>query len=152
MTMDFPFPQLTGDIHVNTYLDVDGDRNTVLEINRHWYIQPHWWVDGAGATDLGGTWHVSVIVESMGRGVEKTLKTVDIPITDLAPLPRAHTLEYHPWIHIPSRLENVDESIPEDGAYKLVILVTYTNQFGTHGRMAGFVEGPLLQFYHFEDR
>lgn len=151
MTMDFPFEELSGNLDVLAFRDQDEDPNTVLEIERHWYVRPHWFVDGPGAKDLGGTWHLAIIVESIGAGVERTLKTIDIPITQLGPGPVTHPLEYRPWIHIPSRVEDPDHAIMQDGLYRLAAVLTYTNEFGHHGRMAGYIEGPLLQFYHFED-
>lgn len=139
---DMPFTELTGGIHVHTYQDPDTDPNSVLEINEPWTVKPHWWIKGPGFQDLAGTWHLKIIVESMGAGVEKTLLEQDYPFTV--------TGDYQPTIVIPSRLMDPNHSIPDDGAYKLVLLLTYTNVFGRHGRMAGFAEGPILQFYHFE--
>ncbi len=150
MSMDFALTQLSGDIAVLTYQDMDQDPNPVLEIDRDWYVQAHWWIDGTAAYYLGGTWHIAVNIESMGPGVEKTLATVDVPVTALGPGPITHRLEYRPWIHIPSRLQDPDNSIPTDGVYKLVVVLTYTTAFGQHGRIAGFNEGPMLEFYHFD--
>lgn len=154
MPIDFALPpaQLRGDIAVLTSVeaDPDVDPNTVLEIDREWYLRPHWWVDGTAAYYLGGTWHLEVNVESMGPGVEKTLATIDIPTTALGPGPITHRLEYKPVIRIPSRHEDPLHSIPQDGAYKLVVVLTYTTPFNQHGRIAGFTDGPMLQFYHFD--
>lgn len=152
MTMDFALPatQLNGDLDVLTTQDLDDDPNTVLEIDRAWYVQPHWYVDGTAAYYLGGMWNIAVNVESMGGGFEGTLVRMSIPTTALGPGPITHRLEYRPRIRIPSRLEDPDHAIPRDGEYKLVVSLTYTTPHNQHGRIAGFIEGPMLQFYHFD--
>jgi hypothetical protein len=148
MAFDFPIPGLTGDVDILTHQDPDPDPNTVLEIQDQWMVRAHWWIQGPIVPFMAGTWHVSVIVESMGKAGEKTLKTVDVPFTPPVGNPRHYLVD----IPIPSYLTEPDpeKAITEDGVYQLVVVITYTTPGGQVGRMAGFNEGPLLQFYHFE--
>jgi len=103
---------------------MDQDRNTVLEIDRAWYVQPHWYVDGTAAYYLGGTWNIVVKVESMGEEQEGVLVRTSIPTTYPGTRTINHRLEYRPWIRIPSRLEDPDRAIRTDGEYKLIVALT----------------------------
>lgn len=155
MPMDFPVPPaiLSGDLMAAVHFDPDSDPNPVLEIDRDWWVRARWFVNGAFAPFLGGTWHVQVIVESMGTGDEKTLATETYPVTAVDNIPSiTEPLEYSKWIHIPSHLMDPDptKSIQNEGVYKLVLLLTYRTPSNLVGRIAGFVEGPLVQFYHFQ--
>lgn len=155
MSMDFPIGfGLTGDIKALTHSDPVAPPNTVLEIDREWFVNVQWYVDGAAASFLGGQWQVSVIVESMGIGDEKTLVSESYLTTDTSDIPgEMHSLEYNKEIRIPPRAEvplDPIRAIQAEGVYKLIVLVTYLTPFNQHGRIAGFAEGPVLQFYHFD--
>lgn len=149
MAMDFPFPPalLSGEILATTHFDPDQDRNNVLEIDRHWFVKAQWYLEGPIASYLGGTFHVQVVVEGIGRGDEETLATVDVPTSSGYMV--GDQLMFSQWIHIPSRLENPNPNkvINRPGVYKLVLVLTYTRPTGKTGRIAGFTEGPMIQFY-----
>jgi len=142
--MDFkPSLGATGDIDVFTTQDPDVDPNTVLEIDQDWKVKMHWFVDSLNfAFIAGGTWHVVVNIESMGGGEEKTLATLDVLGTDLfVNPPVGNRLEYEKEITIPKRDPLVTppaQTINDEGIYKLVLVLTYSNPLGAIDRIAGF--------------
>lgn len=134
---------LSGEILDVAVYDQDMDPNHVLQDNLEWYIRIKWQVSGLCAPGLGGDWNIRVNLESMGTGFEGTLKTQVVPVSDVAP---AATRIYETTIKLPKA-----ESIPGliAGTYKLVLVITHTNTGGgvtKRTRMAGFYEGPLLDF------
>jgi hypothetical protein len=86
-----------------------------------------------------GTFDVDLYLESQGRGREFDL---DGPTQTLDP----SKTSYHAEITIPR-----DTIVPATGEtdipYKLTVTVTYKDQLGHPGPIAGFVELPLVQFY-----
>lgn len=151
MPMDFPklTTGLKGDMDMLACQDMDGDPNSVLEIDRDWYVQPHWYVDGDAAPFLGGTWHIQIKVESIAGGDEKIVARLDLPVGATGPGPLTHALEYRPWIRVPGLDSHEPDAIQVEGVYMVVAVLTYTTPNNRVGRIAGFHEGTLLQFYHF---
>lgn len=143
----------TGNIDVFTVQDPDVDPNTVLEIDADWKVRAHWFVDSPNfAYIAGGTWHLAVNIESMGQGQEKTLANLDVAGNDLLVNPPVgNRLEYQKEITIPKRgpLTPPALSINDEGIYKLVLVLTYSNPLNMVDRIAGFHEGLMIQFYDF---
>lgn len=144
----------TGDINVFTVQDPDVDPNTVLEIDQDWKVKATWFVDSPNfAYIAGGVWHLAINIESMGQGQEKTLANVDVAgnaPTSFNPL-TGH-MEYEKVVTIPKRDPLVTPpalTINQEGIYKLVLVLTYTNALGLVDRIAGFHEGLMVQFYDF---
>lgn len=141
----------TGDVDVITVQDPDEDANSVMEIEKPWAAEVHWYVDGGLAYLLAGAdWHVKLIVESMGTGQENTLADVTVPGSSA--MATLTGIEYRQSIDIPARDLANPQTIQEEGVYKLVTIVTHDKPFpaGTKDRVAGFNEGLMLQFYKFD--
>jgi hypothetical protein len=112
--------------------------STIIQTDDAWNIRVDWSVDGGFAPFLGGDWHVSVFVESIGPGFEGQVGgPVDVPVADAppAPLPR----EY-------SATVGVAAGDLAAGTYKVVTLLNYDNG-GFPQEMAAFQEGPVVQLY-----
>jgi hypothetical protein len=133
---------LSGEILEVEVYDADMDPNYVLQDNLEWNVRIKWQVSGLCAPGLGGDWHIRVILESMGAGFEGIVKEQAEPVSSAAP---AATRTYDVTIKLPK-----PEDVPlTDGTYKLVLVINHTNTgagITKRTRMAGFYEGPLLEF------
>ncbi|MBI5302186.1 MAG: hypothetical protein HY868_08620 [Chloroflexi bacterium] len=125
-------------------IDADQDPNRVLEYNRDWFIKVDWTLTGkdqSGRQDvgsLGGEWSISAVAESIGPGQEAVLDTQTVPLSNQpATSPRSYTTT----LTVPAQKL-------EPGAYKLTVLVNYSN-LGVPKRMAAFAEGPVIQIFKF---
>ncbi len=134
---------LDGNI-TGTMLDLDGDPNEVIDRNAPSTLQVTFQVTGAWAWLLWGTWHVKAVAESIGPGPEFVVGTKDIPLTLVAPVT---SRTWNVQIPVPPG------SVPQDGAYKIVVLLTHSVELATtpptsdRTRMAGFYEIPMVEFY-----
>jgi hypothetical protein len=134
---------LSGEILEVDVYDSDMDPNHVLQDSLEWYVRIKWQVKGLVAPGLGGDWNIRVNLESMGEGFEGTVKNEIVPVSTA---PIATTRTYDATITLP-KVENLPNFIA--GTYKLVLVITHTNTGAAitkRTRMAGFYEGPLLDF------
>jgi hypothetical protein len=136
---------LTGSLYggIDAYItEVDSVApTTILEADKDFKVHVKWWLDGPLTAYVCGEWCVSIFLESIGPGPELRLpaQPVEIP---LDPCPGRN--DYAAWIVIPANTIKPEEcAVP----YKLVTTVTYRSPKHKPGPMAGFVEGPILQFY-----
>lgn len=120
-----------------TIIDPDGSPNLVLERTRSFSIKVDWTIQGIIAPGLGGDWQLRAFVESIGPGPEMAIGTANLPLSSVPPAP---TRNYTTTMNVPAN------SVPQDGTYKLTMVLTHTNM-GIPDHMAGFVEGPVIQFY-----
>ena len=132
---------LSGDI-TGYVSEVDSvDPVTIIDVNKDFKVHINWALEGAFTPFICGSWCVNVFLESIGDGPELNLPAapVDVPLN-----PEPGRNEYSAWQLIPARTIKPEHcSVP----YKLVSTVTYRTVKGRPGPMAGFVEGPILQFY-----
>jgi hypothetical protein len=136
---------LTGHIHSIEVFDQDNTPNYILELDRPWKVTIRWGLtSNAPATDpvdvLAGTWNVNLIVESMGIGPERTISTEDVALGD-AIFVSAARCEWEHTFELPVN------TIRTEAVYKLITLITYRNASGHRRAMAGFQEGPLVNFF-----
>jgi hypothetical protein len=148
-------PKLSGDVLAFTFQDPDIDPNAVLDIDHDWKIRVEWHVLGAGANNLAGAdWHIKVNIESMGPQEEKTLENVIVPGTAYLPISTANHVHYAKEITVQARdkTQPLPDRVNEEGVYRLVVILTHDKVGGFPGpdRVAGFREGPMLQFYAFQ--
>jgi hypothetical protein len=134
---------MTGDIGMQV-LDLDGDPNLVLPVNRDWKIRVDWKLQGTDQNgnqtvgSLGGDWKIRAYAESVGPGDEKKIADVTVPLNSQPPTsPRNY-----------ATLLNIPANTLEPGPYKIVVLVNYSN-LGMPKRMAAFAEGPVVEIYEF---
>ena len=134
---------LSGEILEVTALDPDLDPNQVLQDDQEWSVKAKWQVSGLCAPGLGGDWKILVKLESIGEGFEGIAQTKDVPVSDVAP---GATRTYETTITMPKPID-----LPGfiAGTYKMVLVITHSNTGGgvtKRTRMAGFNDGPLLEF------
>lgn len=128
----------TGSITAFAVLDPAGLQPTiVIRTTDTWHVRINWRIDGIVANALAGTWRVAAFLESIGAGFEGQIgPTVNINLNVDPVAPR----EYSALITVPP-------GTPA-GTYKLVVTVNYLELGGTPGFMAGYEEGPVLQFFN----
>jgi hypothetical protein len=112
----------------------------ILEADKDFDVHINWSLSGLGTPFIAGNWHVHVFLESIGNAPELNLPTVPV-IIPLAPAPGVNA--YNTVVRVPANTIVPVDSVP----YKLVVTVTYSTVLNRPGPMAGFVEGPMLQFY-----
>ena len=128
---------LTGLITGFEVLDPDLNPNRVLQSDLDWSIKVDWNISGLIAGGLGGVWQVRAYAESIGGGFEGQVGA-DV-LVDLSAAPATASRSYTATV-------DVSAGFLPDGAYKLVVLINYTNG-GLPQQMAAFVEGPVVQMY-----
>jgi hypothetical protein len=113
--------------------------STVMHINQAFNIDIQWDVTGALANAIGGWWDLHAYLEKMGTGPDLDLTDQADHIIELQAGPIPH--HYHRQFDVPVA------KVTNEGAYKLFVTVTYRNRMNVPDQMAGYWEGPILQFY-----
>lgn len=114
--------------------------STIISLQDPWKLEVSWQLHGMLVGNMGGTWHVRAYVESIGPGPEILIAKWDGPITGQN--------QYNiPFIIQPAALQPPPPDRIEEGAYKLVVVVTSTNLQGGPSPFAGYEEGPVIQFF-----
>jgi hypothetical protein len=116
---------------------------TIIRTNQAWAVQVNWQTTGLATGMISGTWHLHAYLESLGPGDDLNLidpNDLNIPLT-----PGSSPVNYSARLDVPANTVVA----PHSGTlYKLVVTLTYVEPGGNPGPMAGFVEGPVLQFYN----
>jgi hypothetical protein len=112
----------------------------VIRIDSDWSVLVAWEFIGHLTKLISGHWCLTVLLESMGPGPELKLPAYAQEI----PLDPCGDGQYE------FRVNVEDHTVPTEACstpYKLVVAITYFNQCGKPGPIAGFYEGPIVQFY-----
>jgi hypothetical protein len=142
---DFEAIKFTDGALTATMYDVDDDPNRVIEKEKRSYVKVEWNLVTSDPWVLNNTtFHIHVVAELIGSGEVTELATADVPVT-------TPSLS---WVKDLDITPAVPPAPPiEDGAYKLVVLLTHTAPYPTGDkktRLAGFYEIPMIQFYSHE--
>ncbi|MDX2039654.1 MAG: hypothetical protein SF097_00310 [Acidobacteriota bacterium] len=132
-------PALSGTIEADVYEQGGVAPTTIIDYDQEWGVKIKWQLSGSLVPFICGSWCVSLYFESMGAGPEFDLH-------------RTHTLELNPC---GSGKYDYDFRVPRGTIrkehcgrpYKVVAAVTFVTKCGKPGPMAGYVEGPMIQFY-----
>ncbi len=111
---------------------------TILRTDQSWDVLVQWKTSGPITGWVAGKWDLHLYLESMGPGDEVEITDPNEHEVPLMPGPSPVLYEYHP---------DVKAGIVVPGAYKLVFTVRYIEASGNPGQMAGYWEGPIIQFY-----
>ena len=122
-----------------TVIELGGQEpQTVIRDNQGWNITVRWQEQGLAV--IPGNWIVDAYVESIGPGEELH---VGQATSAFAGLFSNHS------VTIPVGPNDVPVAPGQQTTpYKLVITLTADDNSGARYAMAGFQEGPILQFYH----
>jgi len=129
----------TGSISAVAVLDPLGLQPTIIiRTTDIWHVSISWQIAGIVADALAGTWRVSAFLESMGAGFEGQVgfQTINLDIDPTTPRDYTALLTVNPAV----------QPVPA-GTYKLVVTVNYLTPANQPGFMAGYQEGPILQFF-----
>ena len=121
---------LSGTLNSLQVFDSGPNPNTVIRRSEAWSVRLDWAISGGIAPALGGDWEVKVLLEGQ-------IATASIPVASAAP---AFNRNYTTTLNI------AGGAVPTDGVYKLVVAILHRN-LGVPTRMAGFEEGPFVEFY-----
>jgi hypothetical protein len=131
------------------------DESSIIRTDRDWKITLDWQLAGtlleSRHFNFTGQWHVQAFLEAFGEDKPNTggkqdydLKEVEIDVrkkddTTGVDLPS-------PWDYSVSRSVNAGDVAP--GLYRLAVALTYKDENGDPGPMAGFIEVPgMIQVY-----
>jgi len=141
MTIQFPNTALTGHFSASVH-EVGGTAPaTVLDTTVPWEVRFQWSIYGGSlAAMLAGQWCLRVRLESIGPGAEFLLPVAGPQLVPFNPA----VSNYTAVISVPAG------TVPAspDAIYKVVACLTTRNALGAPGPIAGYVEGPILQFFN----
>ena len=136
-------PLLYGDISARLY-EKDGVKpTTIIRTDQAWGVKVDWFLQGSLTEYICGYWCVRVSLESIGEGPEKSWESKHIRLNPCGDGTYSYDFKFKPG------------DITADFCstpYKLVVTVTYISDCYRPGPIAGFVELPIVQFYHAEGR
>lgn len=119
----------------------------IIRTDQEAHVHLHWHTTGSLVPLLQGYWHVDLYLERMGPGPDLRVPVgppegIDVPLTP-GPSPQVYNVN----IDIsPSALPIPTVDHPQN--YMLITTITYKFcKDRGFGLMAGFVEGPMVQFY-----
>jgi hypothetical protein len=151
-------PYLNGTIGAKVWEEGEAPSH-ILDINDDWHVEVEWTMQGPLQRFICGSWAVDVYMESIGKGPE-------FELPDIENIPMNKTGQYSARLDLPAKFIKThveswwEEYFKEhelgpgeeetDIVYKMVCTVTYRDQYGQPGPIAGFVDMPMLQFYKAE--
>jgi hypothetical protein len=134
-------PSLYGDVSAAIY-EKDGVKpKTIIRTDQEWGVRVYWELKGSLAEYICGSWCVRVCLESIGKGPERNWEYKGIRLDPCGKGEYRYDFKFKP-----------DEITADfcSTPYKLVVTVTYISECHKPGPIAGFVELPIVQFYHGE--
>jgi hypothetical protein len=127
-----------------TVLDPNGRTPaTIIRNTDAWQLQVDINLTGLVVPFLGGTFHVQPYIEALGANQEGQLVSEQVqPLVGLS----NYSLTFN--IQNAASYPIVPGGVQLDpGPYRLTLVLTYTDLLNNPGEIAGFVEGPIIQFY-----
>jgi len=130
---------LGGEIYAEVYEVGGASPTAIIRTDQEWGVKMHWDLKGSLTEYICGEWCVHLFLESMGPGPELKLDARrEIPLN-----PCGDGEYYYDFRVKPGVVTGKHCSTP----YKVVVTVTYLTACHKPGPIAGFVEGPIVQFY-----
>jgi hypothetical protein len=112
--------------------------SNLIRTDQEWAVRLHWTTHGDLAPILDGLWKVQILMEAIG--VAEYQLPVQYRLRDV-PFDQHSYHEYDITLTIP-------KGIVPAGVYKLVVVVSLVGKTtGVPAPVAGFSEGPLLNFF-----
>lgn len=127
----------------------------IIRADQAWRVHIEWRTIGLAAAAMAGKFHVSAYLESIGPGADLKLpikpgpdeETVDLLSGTLSALPAPNFFQRQYAVDVNVPAGQVPTDAGRSRPYKLVVAITYTEPSNAPGPMAGFLEGPILQFF-----
>ena len=121
--------------------------STIIQRDHNWAVKVDWQISGSAVKTMNsGQWLVKVFIDSIGPGFEGQVgATVAVPVLGPPPAnpPGSASRAYTATINAPP-----PNTVPGQiaGTYKLTTVVNHVDA-GVQMEIAGFQEGPVIQFY-----
>jgi hypothetical protein len=135
-----PDPALTGSISCDVYEEGGVEPTCIIQYDQAWGVKIQWKIEGPLTKFICGTWCVSLHFESIGEGAEFNLT---VPHDEIALDPCGNGQYWYDF-KVPKGTIKKEHC---GSLYKVVASVTYKTVCKKPGPMAGFCEGPTIQFY-----
>lgn len=129
--------------------------SSIIRTDRKWQVKLEWRLDGTLLTsphwNFTGTWHVQAFLEAFGEDKpagsgEKRDYDLKEVTTDVRKKDASGADAATPWDY--TAMTEIDAGKVNPGLYRLAVALTYTDENGDPGPMAGFVEVPgMIQIY-----
>ena len=144
-------PALAGGIEAEVY-EADGKTNSIIRADQDWEVRIKWYLEGTLVPFICGYWCVSLYFESMGspKGPDHNEDEFDLRADHSIKLDPClkPDKDGHVWYYYNFKVPKGTIKPGHCGRpYKVVSAVTYETVCDRPGPMAGFVEGPMVQFY-----
>ena len=137
-----PSSGLHGSIQATVHEHGGTAPTNIIRTDQAWGVNLAWQIHGPLVPMICGWWCLHIFMESIGPGPEFALPDPGPEI--LIPVDHINgNYSYH--FDVPAGRVTADHC---GTPYKVVVAITYKTQYGTPGPLAGFVEGPMLQFYN----
>ncbi len=134
-------PPLKGTIDATVHEHGGVEPLNIIRTDQEWAVQLKWQLEGTLVPFIAGKWQIHLYLESVGPGPELRLPQGNIEVE--VPLNKKNG-QYEYESRVPPGAVTTEHTTT---LYKVVAAVTYITPYGDPGPMAGFVEGPMLQFY-----
>ncbi len=126
-----------------TVLDPNGvPPGNIIRTSDNWNVKVQWTLKGTGAAFVtkDERWLLRIFVESIGPGPE-ALVPPGVTVNAKGGMDQAYDYMF-------TFPPNADMARPDySGVYKLIVVLTLTDDDGHPLPIAGFFEGPVIQFY-----
>jgi hypothetical protein len=144
-------PALEGGISAYVFEEGGVAPTNIIRTDQNWGVKIEWFLKGSLVPFICGYWCVSLHFESMGSPIgpdfnedEFDLKTYELKLDPCKKLDEYGRAVYDYEFKVPAYTIKPEHC---GRPYKVVTSVTYKTICNKPGPMAGFVEGPMIQFY-----
>jgi hypothetical protein len=133
---------LGGYLEASIFEQAPENVTNIIRIDQDWGVVFKWGLEGSLKRMICGEWCLHLDLESIGKGEEFSLPDPRNEVhIDFKGCERC---EFEYVFRVPKGTVDARHcSVP----YKLVATVTYLDECDVPGPMAGYVEGPIIQFY-----
>ena len=146
--VEIPVPALSGEFEAKI-VDPTGTPVNVIPRELDWKVEADWYMEGALAPTLDGTWYLRVTLESMGPGQDLTSAEVTRDYSADGIPSGTFPNERMSFTHEVTFAAN---SIPTGStlsrAYRGTALLTFADNDGTPGPFAAVYDLGVIQIYN----
>jgi hypothetical protein len=146
--VEIPVPTLYGEF--DAHIHDSGDHPTnVIRTEDTWYVHATWYLQGALATLLDGTWQLQVAYESIGRGPEGVSPTVtknyqiDGSLSGTFP---NEMMSFDAIVNFPAHTPGLAPG-QSSTTYKVTAYLTFLTPAGMPGPFAAVYDLGVIQVY-----
>jgi len=146
--VEIPVPTLYGEFDAHVH-DPSNSPTNVIPRELPWSVHATWYLQGAIAPLLDGTWQLQVAYESIGDGPEGVSSVYTLDYQDDGNLAGIYPNEMMSFDHTVNFPAGVPGTAPGKSAttYKVTCYLTYLTPAGTPGPFAAVYDLGIIQFF-----